>query len=116
AARLGLGAAALAAVLAAASAQAQDIQVETLGPVDPFSIGVLPVSEGGLPDTLWRGSTSELAREAMSRVPVNSESPAVNGLIARALLSGGDPPPGGDSELLAVQRVETLIKAGFAAQ
>src|SRR5690554_2078584 len=85
-----LNSAAAAVLLTVTPAPAQDIAVETLGPVDPFSIGVLAPGEGGLPDTLWRGSTAELAREAMSRAPVNSESPAVNGLIARALLSGGD--------------------------
>lgn len=106
--------AAAALLLAGAPAWAQDIEVESLGPVDPFSVGVMTPSQGGLPDDLWQGSTAELAAEAMSRVPADSDSPAVNRLIAKALLSGGEPPEGADGDALAAQRMQALLAAGFA--
>ncbi len=105
-----------AALMLVGPAAAQDIQVESLGPVDPFSIGVLAQSQGGLPESLWNGTTGALAREAIARAPANSGSPAVNTLIAKALLSGGEPPEGGDGAVLAMQRMEALIAAGFAAE
>ncbi len=118
-ARRAAGAAAGALALWSSGALAQDIQIETLGPVDPFSIGLLTPSEGALPSSLWRGSTPALAAEAMAQAPRDSESPAVNRLLSRTLLSGGEPPAEADSDsngaALAARRLRVLIEAGFAA-
>lgn len=90
-----------------------EIVASELEEVDPFVVGVLSPSEGGLPRTLWSGSDLAAVEEAASRTPGETGFLAASQLAARALLSGGAAPQGpGDRRAAAMERLNALLDLG----
>jgi hypothetical protein len=108
----------LIALAFAGSASAQDIEVRQLGALDPLEV---QIADTPLESDLWRGSSAETARAAMSALPgANGNgyaSPALTELAGRVLLSGGEPPAGarGDTALAALRADRALAAAGAPA-
>lgn len=105
----------LAALLLAGTASAQDIEVRQLGALDPLEV---QIADTPLESDLWRASSADTARAAMTALPPADgpgyTSPALAELAARVLLSGGEPPEGGrgDSALAALRTERALAAAG----
>jgi hypothetical protein len=108
-------AAALAAVPAAAQQDRPGIEVQELGAVDPFQIGVLDA----LPDQVWSSSDGEALRALLLSLPDGEgpgwSSPLAARLAQRALLSSGQPPQGARGDFgLAALRADRALAAGRA--
>ncbi|HAQ35230.1 MAG: hypothetical protein CMF74_11340 [Maricaulis sp.] len=109
------------ALILAAPAAAQDIQVRELGALDPLEVNV---AERPLSNDMWRNSNAATAAAALRALPGPDDegygSAAVADFAGRVLLSGGNPPEGGrGNEALAVLRAERVLAstgpiAGYA--
>lgn len=103
--------ASLLALILAAPAAAQDIQVQELGSLNPLEVNV---AERPLANDMWRNSSAATARAALQALPGPDDdaygSMAVADFAGRVLLSGGTPPEGGrGDEALAVLRAERVL-------
>lgn len=110
-----VAAAVFAASPAAAQSDAPGIEVQELGAVDPFQIGVLDA----LPDRVWSSSNADALRALLETLPDGAgpgwSSPVAARLAERALLSSGQPPEGGRGDFeLAALRVDRALAAGRA--
>ncbi len=106
------------ALLLTAPVFAAAIESHDLAPPALDSVGTLVPGQGGLPADLWSGTSAEVARALLPRLPVTTGSPVVRGLIRRLVLSAGAPPKGAadsDRPLLAELRAQTVLAVGDAA-
>lgn len=89
------------------------IQVDSLGAVDPSSVGVLDEDQGGLGLDMWAGTPRSLVEKLLPRLPAGTRSHAMQNLMRRLLLSTARVPPGAAAtrSLLAL-RIERLVAAG----
>lgn len=69
------------------------IEVETLRPAGPGSIGLIDQASGGFAPDLWTGSRSGTILNLLSIMPDLENRPALHGLLRRLLLTAA-PPPG----------------------
>ncbi len=70
------------------------IQVDALQSVDADTVGVLSAEEGGFGGAMWEGTSRALVDTLLTRIPVNSTSPAMRDLMRRLLLSTAAVPKG----------------------
>lgn len=89
------------------------VEVGTLGAPDASKIGLLSAAEGGLPPTMWAGTSRATAVALLRELKAATPSRAMQALQRRALLSEADPPAGvgGATSLLAL-RLARLIDMG----
>jgi hypothetical protein len=89
------------------------VQVETLAALDPSSVGVLNEDQGGLGLDMWLGTRRSLVERLLPRLPATTQSPAMQSLMRRLLLSTARVPEGeATAPSLLGLRVERLIAAG----
>jgi hypothetical protein len=94
----------------------QPVVVNPLAPIDPEWGGPLTAQQGALPPTMWLGTPRGLVIALVPRLQVTN-SPALQGLTRRLLLSNATPPSrrDGDEANLIELRVERLVAAGQLA-
>lgn len=90
-----------------------EIETNQLRELDAWTVGVLTQQQGGLPRDVWAHSDPAALAAAFDALPSTYESPAVQALARRVLLSGADAPPG-DAVQAARARFEALGRMGAA--
>jgi Flp pilus assembly protein TadD len=106
--------AALLATAAPALAQAPGpIETQQLSELTPWTVSALSRANGAFPPDLWRNTDPAFLVLIFDRLPAVYESPAVQDLARRVLLSGGEA-PAGDATAAARKRFEVLGKMGAA--
>ncbi len=99
----------------------EGIVVNSLGEIDPDSIGILGPKSGGFGPDMWRGSSHKAVERLLPRLPDAMTSAAMRSLAQRLLLTSAAPPrrrgksadrPAG--RILA-QRVDRLAMLGEVA-
>ena len=86
----------------AASLRAPDLFAATPGPT-------------GLPDTLWRGASADLARIVIPIAAQKPLTPALAGFADRVLATGGQAPDGAGADVdLAASRIAAVLALGDA--
>jgi hypothetical protein len=70
------------------------IEIGRLSEIDPNSLGLLDEQSGGLPDSLWQGSSLSTVDKLLTRMPLNANSPAMRDLTLKLLLASGQAPRG----------------------
>lgn len=100
----------LAAAATGASAQ---VQSQALKPLDLWSAGG---RDTGLPDTLWKDTSPDLARQVLGVLPDRPLSPAMATLARRVLATAAAAPDGAGSDAgLAALRIRALVSLGDLA-
>ena len=99
------------------SVEPQDVKVERQDLTAPAAeaVGVLNPGQGGLPATLWNGTSAVTVRALLPHIPSSLDSPSLRGLARRLLLSAATPPKGaadGDRPSLTELRVIRLLALG----
>jgi hypothetical protein len=92
-------------------------QATPLAPIDPSWAGALPKGEPSLPADMWQGTARATVRGMLPLLGA-TDSPELNALARRLLLSGAVPPAGGDPNggpSLLVLRAERLAALGAVA-
>ncbi|MEJ0060276.1 MAG: hypothetical protein WDM79_12155 [Terricaulis sp.] len=111
----------LAALTTAASAQEETatpprlplpVETQELRQLDAWTVGALSRNEGMAPE-LWSRSDPAFLATLFDRLPTVYESPAVQSLALRVLLSSGEAPPG-EAQPAARKRFEALGRMGAA--
>ncbi len=62
--------------------------VESLAALNPGSVGLLGVSDGGFGPQMWLGTSSALAADLLAKLPSTIQSPQMINLRRRLLLTG----------------------------
>lgn len=91
------------------------IGVDALKAPNPEAVGTLDVHQGGFSATLWQGTSAEVARVLIPRLPGASASMAVRSLERRLLLTAAPPPDGAKPDVrpsLVELRAERLLALG----
>lgn len=97
------------------SAPGASVHVDTLGAVDPDSVGLIGDDKGGLGIELWKGTSRSDAATLLAALPAPLASPAERGLERRILETTAAAPAGPSSgEALLALRVEKLMALGQA--
>lgn len=94
------------------------VTTESLAPVDTAWVGTLHENEGGLPRTLWEGTSRSFVIAALPQL-TPSTSPALQDLARRLLLSDGLSPAGedpADHPVLLTLRLDRLLALGLVAE
>lgn len=109
------GCAAFALGAAAAAQEPTGIEVQSLGAVDPFAVGI----DDALPSTVWSSGDAQALRAALALPPSGLDGgwsqPTAARLALRALLSAGEPPRGAEVDFeLAALRADRALAAGRA--
>ncbi len=94
-----------------AEAGTTGIGIGTLAAPNPGDIGVLDTSQGALPPSLWQGSSATVVAMLLPKLPVN-DSPGMQSLAKRLLLSPGAVPAGAKGPNLLALRVRALLALG----
>ena len=63
------------------------IVVDKLKSVDPDTVGLVSLAQGGLPLNLWQGTDWRLVKELMFRIPAGSRSKVLRNLARRLLIT-----------------------------
>lgn len=91
------------------------IGVDTLKAPNPEAVGTLDVHQGGFSAALWSGTSAEVARTLIPRLPGAGASPTVRALERRLLLTAAPPPDGTKPDTrpsLVELRAERLLALG----
>jgi hypothetical protein len=94
------------------------VTVTGLGSVDPAGAGLMEPTDGGLRPDLWRGTPRATVQDRIAALPNAPNSPAMQTLMRRLLLTSAAPPSGngrGEVSLLAL-RLNKLIANGWTAE
>ncbi len=95
--------------------QGPRVTVSGLAPIDPSGAGLIGQGSGGFASTLWSGSPRTAIVTRISQLPAAPNSPVMQSLLRRVLLSGANPPngvtPEGEPSMLA-QRLGRLVAGG----
>ncbi|MDX2275228.1 MAG: hypothetical protein NW206_07225 [Hyphomonadaceae bacterium] len=89
------------------------IESTELSQLNAWTVGTLTREQGGLPSTAWAQSDPAALAAAFGALPSVYQSPAVQTLARRVLLSGAEAPPG-DAAEAARKRFEALGRMGAA--
>jgi len=91
------------------------VVMRPLGALDAASIGTLGPDSGGMPAGYWQDTPRAVVAQLLPRLPLPTQSPAVDALARRLLLSQGAVAAGDvpGQDILAA-RVERLLAAGRA--
>jgi hypothetical protein len=93
------------------------IEAQPLVPTDASWTGVLGLSEGAFPESIWRGTPRSFVAAALPLLQPSS-SPALQDLARRLLLSNAISPAGADADnrpSLAAARLDRLMALGDVA-
>ncbi|MGD9965850.1 MAG: hypothetical protein AB7T59_04975 [Hyphomonadaceae bacterium] len=111
---LSLAAGALAPVCALAqSSTPAPIEQVQLSELNVWTVGALSRADGALPNDIWNRSDAAVLAGAFDQLPSVYDSPAMQALARRVLLSAAEP-PSGDASVAARKRYEALGKMGAA--
>ncbi|MEQ1752796.1 MAG: hypothetical protein ABL973_01540 [Micropepsaceae bacterium] len=91
------------------------VTVSGLAPIDPSGAGLLDQSSGSFARTIWNGTPRSVVVTRISQLPAAPNSPAMQGLLRRILLSSTNPPQGvtpPDEPGMLAQRLNKLIAGG----
>ncbi len=92
---------------------ASGIQVNPLEQVDPDSVGLLTVAEGGFPADLWKGTPYAIVAPLLQEFPTAQASPTLRSLSRRLLLSAAQVPAGEhETGTFIARRAELLARMG----
>jgi hypothetical protein len=101
------------APLPTTSAAQVQVQVQSLGQVEPFRVGALSGIPFKMPMQQWQGTSAEIAAQLMSDLPEIGASPLLNRLAASVLISPSNPPKGGKGDMsLASLRLASVYRLG----
>ncbi|MDF2365724.1 hypothetical protein [Sneathiella sp.] len=90
------------------------VVVQSLGGLNPASIGTLSATNGGLGSDMWQGSSQGRIQTLLEYLPVPHESPELQKLYRRLLLTSAAIPQGqGQPTELIRLRLEKLLAAGL---
>jgi hypothetical protein len=92
-----------------------DIIVSDTPALNLDGIGLIDESRGGLPETMWKGSTRTVVDRLISLLPAPTTSPAARALSERVLTTTATPPvPGPEKPATSfvAQRAEKLMALG----
>lgn len=97
----------------ASNADRGNVVTSSLAPIEPLSISLLSPANGGMGNTVWNGSSAYALTKLLTNMPGQGQSPLLNDLAARALLSGGNVPANADGKA-AMQhaRLQALYDLG----
>ncbi|TCS63504.1 hypothetical protein [Varunaivibrio sulfuroxidans] len=89
------------------------IQADTLGQINPETVGVLDQGSGGFGVDLWRGTPRAVVETLFSALPVDATSPVVRDLMRRTMLSRALAPTGEslDAGVTLLARRITILSA-----
>jgi len=99
----------------------QDIEVNTLGGLDPDEAGTLYTDTGGLGAALWEGMPRDQIERLVQRLPVTIQSPTMRDILRRLLLTAAALPPatgdtGGRLITMRAERLQAMGLLGSAAE
>ncbi|MEE8394125.1 MAG: hypothetical protein V3R66_07250, partial [Rhodospirillales bacterium] len=90
-----------------------NVEVDTLTTINPDAAGALTEDQGGFPASMWRGTSRRLVDSLLVKLPVNTASMAMRGLMRRLLLSAAVVPQGAaEPGALVALRVRLLADMG----
>ncbi len=95
-----------------------EIIVSPMPALNVEGVGLIDETRGGLPETLWHGSTRAVADRLIALLPVPNLSPAARALAERVLTTSGAAPEAGAEASKAsfvALRAERLMAMGRAA-
>jgi hypothetical protein len=99
--------------------QARGISVDTLGEIDPNSVGVLDANTGGFGVDMWEGSSADTVARLLARIGGPAALPSARALARRLLLNTARPPRGKAARSggppapsLLARRLELLLALG----
>lgn len=99
--------------------QGPRVTVSGLAPIDPSGAGLLDSSSGGFGSNLWSGSPRQAIATRIGQLPAAPNSPVMQSLLRRVLLSTANPPTGvtppTEPSMLA-QRLIKLIAGGRVSE
>jgi hypothetical protein len=90
------------------------VESASLTDINPESIGLMSVSQGGLGAGMWKGTSRALAERLLPALNLPENSPTLNNLAARLLLTTASVPegtPSGNLSFTAI-RIERLLALG----
>ena len=96
--------------------QGPRVTVSDLAAIDPSGAGLLSDGAGGFPSDLWAGSSRPAIAARIAQLPTAPNSPAMQNLMKRVLLSQGNPPAGEtppDEPSFLAQRLLKLVANGL---
>lgn len=100
----------------AGAPQGPRVTVSDLAAIDPDGAGLLSEGSGGFPSDLWSGSSRPAVAARIAQLPSAPNSPAMQNLTKRVLLSQGNPPAGAtppDEPSFLAQRLLKLVANGL---
>lgn len=92
-----------------------NIGVDALKAPNPQGVGTMDVHQGGFSAALWNGTSAEVARALLPRLPGGAASPTIRSLERRLLLTAAPPPEGAKADArpsLVEMRIERLLALG----
>ena len=95
--------------------QGPRVTVSGLAPIDPSGAGLIGPGSGGFAPALWTGSPRAAIATRIGQLPASPNSPAMQSLLRRVLLSGANPPSGAtpdDEPSMLAQRLLKLVAGG----
>ena len=95
------------------------VTVSGLDEIDPSGAGILDGSSGGLPSNIYAGSPRAAIVARIAQLPAAPNSPAMQSLLRRVLLSSTKPPAGTtppDEPSMLAQRLRKLVAGGRIAE
>ncbi len=99
--------------------QGPRVTVSGLAPIDPSGAGLIGPGSGGFAPTLWTGSPRAAIATRIGQLPASPNSPAMQSLLRRVLLSGANPPSGvtpDDEPSMLAQRLLKLVAGGRVSE
>lgn len=95
---------------------ADGVRVGSLQTIDPDTVGVLSVEDGGFGPDMWFGTSRRMLETMMKRITVNVSSSTMRGVMRRLLLTPARVPEGltGNAAHI-IRRVELLFEMGDLA-
>lgn len=99
--------------------QGPKVTVSGLAPIDPSGAGLIDQGSGGFASTIWNGSPRTAIVTRISQLPAAPNSPVMQGLLRRVLLSTTKPPAGvtpPDEPTMLAERLNKLIAGGRTSE
>jgi hypothetical protein len=92
------------------------VTVTDLAAIDPAGAGLLSAGSGGFASSLWSGSARPAIASRIAQLPSAPNSPAMQNLLKRVLLTQANPPAGEappDEPSFLAQRLQKLVANGL---
>lgn len=90
----------------------EGIDVSDLAVISPEALGTLTADRGGFANTMWTGTSRDVAVRLLAALPLNASSPARQDVVRRLLLTSAQPPAGGSQPSLLDLRLSALMTLG----